>query len=130
MFCLIVQVKTLTREKTRVETSLQKKERVAQDAHSKIGELTRDVLEQREHIADLEREIVSYKADRDRLLALEKQLAAASSDAPSEVRLLLLFLPVSGSCPIYLLNYFQENVFAMRIRYLACVALQYLALTF
>eukprot|EP00048_Salpingoeca_helianthica_P013127 m.196024 g.196024 ORF g.196024 m.196024 type:complete len:581 (+) comp15460_c15_seq11:565-2307(+) len=70
------QVQTLTREKTKVETSLARKDRDAHDAGVKIAELSRQVAEQREAIAALEREVVAYKADRDKMVALEKQLAA------------------------------------------------------
>jgi len=69
------QVHSLVREKTRVETSLVRKERMAQDAEAKITELSRAVLDYRAQLVECESELVALKADREKLLALEKRLA-------------------------------------------------------
>lgn len=84
------QMQTLTREKTKVETSLVRKERVAQDAQAKIGELSRLVLEYRAQLAECENELLGCKADRDKLVALEKQLTALEQDGQSAVPSLAL----------------------------------------
>ena len=52
---------------------------------AKVGELSRQILEQRETIASLEREVLAYKADRDKMVTLERQLSSIHGDSSSEV---------------------------------------------
>eukprot|EP00048_Salpingoeca_helianthica_P013129 m.196078 g.196078 ORF g.196078 m.196078 type:complete len:932 (+) comp15460_c15_seq16:50-2845(+) len=76
------QVQNLTREKTRVESTLMRREKTAHDAQAKLTELSHAVFEQRELLAEYEREIVAYKADRERMHVLEKQLSALQNSEP------------------------------------------------
>ena len=72
---------TLKREKTKVESSLARLDRDAHGNTQKIVELNKQILEQRETILALERELVAHKADSDRLASMERELTAIGGDS-------------------------------------------------
>ena len=49
--------------------------------------MSREILELREQVSEYERELVACKADRDRLVSLERQVTVMESNDPGGVRL-------------------------------------------
>lgn len=72
-------VASLTREKTKVEGEVQRKERIATEAQEKVDDLAEENVDLKARLSEAEKKIVAYQGDADRMKGLETDLEVAKA---------------------------------------------------
>lgn len=72
-------VAQLTREKTKVEGVVQRKERIAAEAQEKVDDLAEENVSLKSKLSEAEKKLVAFQGDAERIKVMEADLAAAQA---------------------------------------------------